>query len=144
MHKLQQQGFTYDFDSTDDTLKIRDTEAYRYINKLLVDAGKPAGEGTVAFKLPGNPTDYSAFAWDSSRGRFLAGTLREGALIAISSEGETTALLKATEKNGLQSITGIVVDADNNRLWLSSSASPLFIRLLRCRIRDREPSLSSI
>jgi hypothetical protein len=126
MYTLQQQGFTYDFDTTDDTLKIRDTEAYRYINKLLVDAGKPVGEGTMAFKLPGNPADYSAFAWDSSRGRFLAGTLREGALIAISSEGKTTDLLKATEKNGLQSITGLLVDADNNRLWLSSFASPLF------------------
>jgi hypothetical protein len=52
--------------------------------------------------------------------------MREGALIAISSEGETAQLLKATEKNGLQSITGLLVDADNNRLWLSSSASPLF------------------
>jgi hypothetical protein len=126
MYALQQQGFTYDFDSTDDTLKIRDTEAYHYINKLLVDAGKPGGEGIVAFKLPGSPADYSAFAWDSSRGRFLAGTVREGVLKAISGEGETTVLLKATAKNGLQSITGLAVDADNNRLWLSSSASPLF------------------
>jgi len=126
MYTLQQQGFTYDFDSTDDTLKIRDTEAYHYINKLLLDAGKPAGEGAVAFNLPGNPADYSAFTWDSSRGRFLAGTMAEGALIAISSAGEAVELLKATPENGLRSITGIAVDADHNRLWLSSAASPLF------------------
>jgi hypothetical protein len=126
MYQLQQQGFTYDFDSTDDTLKIRDTEAYRYINKMLVDAGKPAGEAIAAFKLPGNPADYSAFAWDESRGRFLVGTRREGALIAVSSEGEMTELIKADDENGFWSITGLAVDADNNRLWLSSAATPLF------------------
>ncbi len=126
MYLLQQQGFTYDFDSIEDTLKIRDTEAYHYINKLLVDAGKPAGEGVMAFKLPGNPADYRAFAWDESRGVFLVGTMREGALMAVSSEGGITELLKADDKNGLWSITGLAVDTDNNRLWLSSAATPLF------------------
>jgi hypothetical protein len=126
MYQLQQQGFTYDFDSTDDTLKIRDTEAYKYINKMLIDAGKPSGEGIVAFTLPGNPADYSALAWDDSRGRFLVGTMREGALIAVSSEGETTELLRANDENGFWSITGLSVDADNNRLWVSSAATPLF------------------
>ncbi|MCJ7814959.1 MAG: hypothetical protein MUP31_02810, partial [Xanthomonadales bacterium] len=109
MYQLQQQGFTYDFDSTDDTLKIRDTEAYKYINKMLIDAGKPSGEGIVAFTLPGNPADYSALAWDDSRGRFLVGTMREGALIAVSSEGETTELLRANDENGFWSITGLSV-----------------------------------
>jgi len=126
MHQLQQQGFTYDFDSTDDTLKIRDTEAYKYINKMLIDAGNPAGEGIVAFTLPGNPADYSALAWDDSRGRFLVGTTREGVLIAVSNEGETTELLRANDENGIWSITGLAVDTDNNRLWVSSAATPLF------------------
>jgi len=126
MYLLQQQGFTHDFDSTEDTLNIRDTEAYHYINKLLIDAGKPAGEAVMAFKLPGNPADYSAFAWDESRGAFLAGTMREGVLMAVSSEGGITELLRADDKNGLWSITGIAVDADNNRLWLSSAATPVF------------------
>jgi len=126
MHTLQQQGFTHDFNSTDDTLKIRDTEAYQYLNKMLMHAANPAGEGMLEFRLPGNPANYSALAWDESAGRFLAGTRREGALIAVSSLGETTELLTANKENGILSITGLAVDAENNRLWIASAATPEF------------------
>jgi sugar lactone lactonase YvrE len=126
MLQLQQQGITYDFNSTDDTLKIRDTEAYKYINNLLINAGAPAGEALLAFDLPGNPADYSAFAWDESRGRFLVGTSQKGKLLAVSPDGEVTELLHADDKNGIWSITGLAVDADNKRLWLSSATTPSF------------------
>jgi hypothetical protein len=126
MHSLQQQGFNYDFDTMDDTVGIRDTEAYTYINQMLTDAGTPAGEAIPAFELPGNPANYRAFAWDSSRNRFLVGTLSDGALLSVSTGGEITELLKANDDNGLWSITGIDVDAGNNRLWISSAATPGF------------------
>lgn len=126
MYELQQQGFSYDFNTLEDTEAIRDTEAYEYINKLLVDAGAAGGEAEAAFTLPGNPSDYSALAWDPSRGRFLAGTLRDGVLLSVSPEGEATELLRADGENGIWSITGLEVDAANNRLWLSSSPTPAF------------------
>jgi len=126
MLALQQQGFSYDFNSTDDTLSIRDTEAYNYINNLMIDAARPAGEGQVAFQLPGGPADYSSIAWDESRNRFLLGTMRDGKLVSVSESGESEVLLEASSENGIQSISGLEVDAGNNRLWLSSSPTPQF------------------
>ena len=67
MLKMQQQGQSFDFNSIPDTLQIRDTEAYEYINNLLIEASKSAGVGTVAFSLPGDPADFRAIAWDQSR-----------------------------------------------------------------------------
>jgi len=37
-----------------------------------------------------------------------------------------TTLLKADAENGFWSITGLAIDVDNNRLWLSSAATPSF------------------
>jgi len=128
MFKMQQQGMTYDFNSIEDTLQIRNTEAYEYINQMLVDAGKTSGVGTVAFRMAGNPADFRAIAWDESRDRFLVGTMSEGTVIAVSADGESEELLKADDENGLWSITGLAVDVKNKRLWISSAATPLFAR----------------
>ncbi|MGD2128810.1 MAG: hypothetical protein PVJ33_13560 [Lysobacterales bacterium] len=126
MLQMQQQGLSYDFNQFEDTANIRGTEAYDYINKLMVEAGEPAGDGEVEFTLEGKPSDYSAIAWDSNHGRLLAGTEAAGKLIAVGQDGETTVLLQADENNGLWSIKGLAVDAPRNRLWISSSATPEF------------------
>ncbi|RPH96447.1 MAG: hypothetical protein EHM68_11130, partial [Lysobacterales bacterium] len=87
MHMMQQQGLSFDFNSTEDTLNIRDTQAYDYINNLMIAANEPAGEGSVAITLPGPPRDYGALAWDPSRERLLLGTVREGKLLAVADDG---------------------------------------------------------
>jgi DNA-binding beta-propeller fold protein YncE len=126
MHMMQQQGLSFDFNSTDDTLSIRGTQAYDYINNMMIEADAPAGEGTVAVTLPGPPRDYAALAWDPSRERLLVGTIREGKLLAVAADGSTETLLQAGDDNGLWSITGLAVDAARERLWISSAASPAF------------------
>lgn len=126
MLKMQQQGLSYDFSSIEDTVGIRDTEAYGYINNLLVEAANPSGEAAVAFELKGKAADFQAVAWDNTRGRYLVGTEADGALIAVSEKGKTKQLIKADEDNGLWSISGLAVDEENNRLWISSSATAQF------------------
>jgi hypothetical protein len=126
MHMLQQQGLSFDFNSTEDTLNIRGTQAYDYINNLMIAADEPAGEGSVAIALPGPPRDYGALAWDPSRERLLAGTIREGKLLAVADDGSTEVLLQAGDDNGLWSITGLAVDVERERLWIASAASPDF------------------
>ena len=126
MLKMQQQGMSYDFNLTDDTLGIRDTEAYEYINNLLIEAGKSAGVSNPVFTLPGQPADFRSIAWDESRERFLVGTMSNGSVIAVAADGTSEVLLEANDENGLWSINGIAVDAAHNRLWVSSAATPLF------------------
>jgi hypothetical protein len=126
MLTMQQQGLAYDFDATEDTKGIRDSEAYTYINKLLVEAAQPAGDGAVAFTIPGEPSDYQAIAWDEGRQKFLVGTLSEGRVIAVGDDGKSEVLLQANKKNGLWSIYGLAVDAERKRLWVASSATTDF------------------
>jgi len=130
MHIMQQQGLSYDFNSTEDTKSIRNTEVYDYINDLLVRAGEPMGEGRVAFTLSDAAVQPETIAWDDSRGRFLVGTIDSGAILAVSPSGESQELLRSTDENGLLAITGIAVDDVNKRLWVSTAGVPGFAGVL--------------
>ncbi len=130
MHKMQQQGLAYDFNSTDDTLSIRDTEVYTYINDLLIKAEEPMGVARVAFTLPAEDAQPEAIAWDPSREKFLVGSVDSGTVWAVGTDGNAKALIEANDDNGLWAITGIAVDAQRKRLWLSSAALPAFKKLV--------------
>jgi hypothetical protein len=129
MHKMQQQGLTYDFNQTDDTESIRSTEVYTYINSLLVKAAEPFGESKVAFDLPEDSTWPEAMAWDEGSERLLVGTQEGGKIIALTLDGKVSELLSADKKNGMNAIYGLAVDAERNRLWVSSAATPAFGKL---------------
>jgi len=122
MLEMQKQGMTFNFDEVAETELIRGTEAYEHINKLLVDAGNPSGAGKVVFSLPGEPTNFTSVVWDSSRDRFLLGTLSGGQLLAVSDNGTSEVLLQAGTKNEPSALTGLAVDIERSRLWASSSA----------------------
>jgi hypothetical protein len=123
MLKMQQQGMSYDFNTLEDTLNIRGTEAYDYINDLLVSAGHASGVATELFTLPGSPGDFRAMAWDDSRKKFLVGTVRDGSISAISVNGESEVVFEGGADNGLWSVDGLAVDTENGRLWVASGAT---------------------
>ena len=126
MLKMTRQGVAYDFNQTDDTLNIRKTELYRYLNDLMLETLVPAGDAFVQFTLPGEAADFRSITWDSTRERFLVGTAKEGKVLAVSMEGEAEVLLQADDRNGLWSIGGMHADSAKNRLWISSTATPDF------------------
>ena len=126
MLQMQQQGLSYDLTAIEETSDMTDTEAFQYINNLMLEAGSPAGEGRAFFDLPGSPADIGDLAWDPTRERFLLGTRFEGKLLAVSDDGQAELLLRSDEDNGLWSIDGIAVDPEHNSLWIASTASPAF------------------
>ncbi|MEJ2533995.1 MAG: hypothetical protein P8008_00580 [Gammaproteobacteria bacterium] len=123
MLKMQQQGLAQDFDKMSDTESIRGTEVYDYINDLLVRANEPLGAAEVVQDLPSDLLLATSIDWDPRREAWLVGDAREGAVRAVSRDGKVVKLLQSNDENGLWAIFGLLVDADNNRLWLSSSAS---------------------
>jgi len=129
MHKMQQQGLSYDFNSTEDTQSIRTTEVYDYLNDLLIKAGEPMGEGAVAFTLPEVNTHPESIAWDESRDSFLVGTIETGAVLSVTPDGEIEELIRSNDENGLLAILGVAVDQKRNRLWVSSAGVPGFAGL---------------
>lgn len=126
MLMMQSQGLSHDFNAHDETTGIRGTEAYDYINNLMIKAGEPAGEGREVLTLDLAPADLGDLAWDAGRGRFLVGTRNEGKLLAVDDQGNAEVLLQASDDNGLWSIDGLAVDAQNQRLWIASTATPAF------------------
>ena len=126
MLQMQQQGLSYDLTAIEETAGMADTEAFQYMNQLMVEAGQPAGEGQALLDLPGSPADIGDLAWDPTRERFLVGTRFEGKLLAVSDGGQVEPLLQSDEENGLWSIDGIAVDPERNSLWIASTASPAF------------------
>ncbi|MBT8058185.1 MAG: hypothetical protein HKP03_06230 [Xanthomonadales bacterium] len=126
MLQMQQQGLSHDFNQEPDSESIRNSEAYDYINELLVEAGKAAGEGSTIFELPKLAGDLGAMAWDESRKRWLLGTLSEGKLLAVGDDGQVEVLLEGSAENGPWSIGGLAVDAVTGRIWVASSETPKF------------------
>jgi hypothetical protein len=83
MLKMTRQGVAYDFNQTDDTLNIRKTELYAYLNDLMLETMVPAGDAFVQFTLPGEAVDFRSITWDSTRERFLIVTANEGKVLAV-------------------------------------------------------------
>jgi hypothetical protein len=131
MHKMQQQGLSFDFNSTEDTAGIRGTQVYDYINDLLIRAGDPLGEARVAFELPEAGSYPESIVWDPSRERFLIGTVDTGSVLAVSPTGETETILSRSGADRWWSIHGLAVDAERQRLWLATAAVPAFNGLAR-------------
>jgi sugar lactone lactonase YvrE len=126
MLSMQQQGLSYDFNLTDDSKNIRNTEVYDYVNDLMIKAGDPVGEAESVFTLPGTVVKPESIAWDEDRKQFLIGTVKEGSVIAVDQDGQMTELLKATEENGMWAVYGLLVDQARNRLWISSASTTAF------------------
>ena len=124
--QMQQQGLSNDLSKNPDTISIRDTEVWTYLNDLMIGAGVPNGRGDVVFTLAAEFSSPAAISWDESRGRFLVGTQQDGIVVAVSQDGSTQVLIKANEENGLWAIRGLFADSENNRLWVSSAAVPAF------------------
>ena len=123
MLKMQQQGLAQDFDRYEQTEAIRETEAYAYINDLMVRASEPAGEAELVSQLPASLLLPDALTWDPSRESLLVGNVRDGTVFRVDESGQTEALIAADEQNGLMGIYSLLVDAAANRLWVTSSAS---------------------
>lgn len=122
MLSMQQQGLAYDFTQTTDTMSLRGTEVFDYVNDLMKMAGDPIGESEKVFVLPDDVLLPEAIAWDESRQKFLIGTVAEGQIVAVGMDGQHEELLRANKENGLWAIIDILVDQSRNRLWVTSAA----------------------
>lgn len=121
---LQRQGAAYDFDATEDSKNIRGTEAYEYINDLMVRAMEPAGSVENVLTLADDVILPEAIDWDPLNQAFLIGTVADGRILRVNDEGESTTLFQADAKNGMWSIYDIKVDVKRNIFWVSSAALP--------------------
>ena len=123
MLTMQRQGLFYDFDKTDDSINLRKTQLYTYLNDLIIDAGRPLGKATPIATLGPEVLLPEGIEWDASRDAFLVSTVKSGSILAVNREGESKEIFKADESNRVWGIQDVVVDPERNRLWAVSTAS---------------------
>ena len=128
MLRMQKQGLSYNFLESDNTMNIRGTQVFDYVNDLMKLAADPFGEAEPVFVLPDSLAMPEAISWDESRQKLLIGTVSEGQIIAVGKDGQITELLKANAENGLWGILDILVDQPGNRLWVTSASVPEYSR----------------
>ena len=128
MLNMQRQGLGYDFTVSDNTVNIRGTEVFDYVNDLMKKAMQPMGESEPVFTLPDYVKLPEAFNWDESRQKFLIGTLAGGQVFAVGKDGLVEELLEADADNGMWGVIDILTDPQRNRLWITSAAIPGFAR----------------
>lgn len=123
---MQRQGLSYDFDQSPDSMNLRDKNIYSYLNDLMIRAGEPLGEVTQVASLDAAMGRVEAIDWDPVRKAFLVGSISTGRVLAVREDESFNELLRADSENGLWGIHDLVVDAERNRLWLASAATPAF------------------
>jgi len=126
MLQMQKQGLAYDFSTSENAANIQGTEVFEYVNDLMKTASNPMGEAEPVFVLPESVVMPEAIAWDEGRQKFLVGTITQGEIFAVDSDGQVSELLKAGAENGMWAVFDILVDQPRNRLWVTSAATPDF------------------
>ncbi|MDR3385508.1 MAG: hypothetical protein P4L92_00530 [Rudaea sp.] len=125
MH-MQMQGFGYDISKDPRFEPIHGTRVWDYLVANLQVNAKQFGEGKVAFDLPKGDHLFDTLAWDAKRKQLLVGSARDGAIRHVSEAGKLADFIGANAENGLWGVDALGVDADHDRLYVASSASPQF------------------
>ncbi len=124
--RMQVQGFGYDIAKDPRFDPIHGNKVWDYIVANLGVNSKQFGEGKVAFDLPKGDHLYDALAWDAKRGELLVGSMRDGTIQLADEHGKLTGFIAADAANGLWGVNALAVDAAHGKLYVASTASPLF------------------
>ena len=123
---MQQQGFGYDVASNPAFAKIAGTKIWNYLSANLKANLQPFGEGKIAFTLPKGDYLFESLAYDPKRKQFLAGSVREGKIYRVGTDGKLEDFISPDAENGLWSVYAMAIDADADALYVVSTSSVYF------------------
>lgn len=121
---MQKAGFAHELEKDPRFSQVSETGAWKYIVEGFQSNRQSFGEGRVVHTLPREDLLIESIAFDSSRGRPLVGSVREGKVYVIEEDGALKVLAEADEANGMWGVFGVAVDAERGVLWVASSAVP--------------------
>lgn len=126
--RLTGQGYAFELEKDARFTPVHGTEVWEYLVGHFQANRKRFGAGKVAFRIPDRAHLFEAIAWDPSRKRILVGGLRDGIIAFLSDEGHPEPFIVGREA-GLWSVFALAVDAANGKLWVASTALPIFAEL---------------
>ena len=124
--ELQMQGYAFDISDDARFKAVADTEVWDHVLKGFEANRQPFGEGELAYTLPAEDLLVESLAWDPRRKQLLVGSARTGTVYLVGKGGALKPLVRADERNGMWAVMDVAVDADNDVLWVASTAIPHF------------------
>jgi hypothetical protein len=124
--ELQASGFGHRVEDDPRFKNVTDTQVWGYIVEGFTRNRDSFGEGRVVHTLPRQDLLIESLVFDPTRGRLLAGSVREGKVFSVEEDGSLKTLVEANAENGLWGVFGVAVDAERGVLWVASTAVPHF------------------
>jgi hypothetical protein len=100
--------------------RLRLRPGYSDARNRLLSNRLPILDGKIAFEIPDPDFVPEALAFDSTRSRFLVGSLAKRLLAAVSPNGASTPYIAHAPE--ILRVVGIHVDAPRNRVWFATWA----------------------
>ena len=123
LERIAALGDTRDLDADSAFARLRGNPGYVRAKARLTANRRPIFGGRVAFELPDPDFLPEAIAYDSSRGRFLVGSLAKRRLAAVAPGGASRTLSPFIDGvPGMLRVVGIHIDQPRNRLWFATWA----------------------
>ena len=127
---LQKQGIYYDLANDPDLETIKVHNVFNYIKENMDISGQHYGEGVEAFNINKSFSGllFESLTFDEKSQSFLMGSLRDGSVIKVESNGNISRLVEPTPggKNGPWAALSLAADSKNNVLWVASAAISQF------------------
>lgn len=118
--RLGRMGDTRDPDADSAFAPLRARRGYIDARNRLLSNRLPILDGKVAFEIADPDFVPEALAYDSARGRFLAGSLARRLVAAVTPNGAPTPFIP--HRPEMLRVVGIHVDAERGRLWFATWA----------------------
>jgi hypothetical protein len=97
---------------------LRTRPGYTAARNRLLSNRLPILDGKIAFELDDPDFIPEAIAYDSTRARFIAGSLSRRLIAAVAPNGTTSAFIPHTKE--MLRVVGIHVDASRGRVWFAT------------------------
>jgi hypothetical protein len=120
LDRLGRMGDTRDPNADSVFRPIRARPGYADARNRLLANRLPILDGKVAFEIADPDFLPEGIAYDSTRGRFLMGSLVHGAVAAFTPNGASTTVVPHSPD--MLRVVGVHVDAPRNRLWFATWA----------------------
>jgi hypothetical protein len=128
--KLQKQGLFYDIGANDNFENINRFPVFKYIKDNMDISGEHFGEGVEVFNIDKSFSGllYESISYDGNSQSFLLGSLRDGSVLKVASDGEISQIIAPSDggENSLWSVNDIAVDENKDVLWVASSSMTQF------------------
>jgi hypothetical protein len=118
--RLGRMGDTRDPNTDSVFATLRTRSGYADARNRLLANRLPILDGKLAFDLDDPDFVPEAIAYDSTRRRFVAGSLAKRLIAAVSTDGTTSAFIAHTPE--ILRVVGIHIDAPRGRLWFATWA----------------------